>query len=301
MIPDGIILLDKKPGITSMASDNFIKKVAGTRKVGHSGTLDPFATGLLPIFTGRALKVMRYTDGYDKAYRCTAVFGTRMSTMDKDGEVTASFSLTGSNEEQEAIRNAFDQIINIKEQVPPSFSAKKINGQKAYDLARQGIEVELKPHRVTIYNLVIHSMEFIDGAYEVDFEVDCSKGTYIRTICDDVGEMTGFHAYAKTLRRTKAGPFDISNGFTEEAIKEMADRGDYSFVIPAEECLKGMPSVSLNKKQFDDVRLGRKISARDYMDFEEGIRFASYYEGRLTAIQYREGDILRIERMLAVD
>ncbi|MCQ2516426.1 MAG: tRNA pseudouridine(55) synthase TruB [Saccharofermentans sp.] len=301
MIPDGIILLDKKPGITSMASDNFIKKVAGTRKVGHSGTLDPFATGLLPIFTGRALKVMRYTDGYDKAYRCTAVFGTRMSTMDKDGEAIATYMLEGSQEEKSKILDAFEQIKTIKEQIPPSFSAKKINGQKAYDLARQGIEVELKPHKVTINNLTIHSIDFIDGSFEVDFEVDCSKGTYIRTICDDVGEATGFHAYAKTLRRTKAGPFNITNGYTEEQIKEMADREDYSFVIPAEECLKGMPSIELNKKQFDDVRLGRKISAKNYLDIEEGLRFASYFEGRLTAIQYREGDILRIERMLAVD
>jgi len=301
MIPDGIILLDKKPGITSMASDNFIKKVAGTRKVGHSGTLDPFATGLLPIFTGKALKVMRYTDGYDKAYRCTAVFGTRTSTMDKDGEVTSSYSLKGTEEEISAIKEAFGKIKDIKEQVPPSFSAKKINGMKAYDLARQGIEVELKPHPVTIYSLEIYSIEFIDGQYEVDFEVECSKGTYIRTICDDVGEATGFHAYAKSLRRTKAGPFVISNGYTEEQIKDMAEKGDYSFVIPADECLKGMTSIELSRSQYDDVRLGRKISAQNYMEIEEGLRFASYFEGRLTAIQYREGDILRIERMLAVD
>lgn len=301
MIPDGIILLDKKPGITSMASDNFIKKVAGTRKVGHSGTLDPFATGLLPIFTGRALKVMRYTDGYDKAYRCTATFGSRMSTMDKDGEVTATYTLTGSEEERESILKAFEDIKNIKEQIPPSFSAKKINGQKAYDLARQGIEVEMKPHPVKIYSLVIYSIEFVDGCFEVDFEVECSKGTYIRTICDDVGEATGYHAYAKILRRTKAGPFDVKNSYTEEQIKKMAEMEDYSFVIPAEECLKGMLSIELDKKQFDDVRLGRKISAKDYLDIEEGLRFASYFEGRLTAIQYREGDLLRIERMLAVD
>lgn len=300
MIPDGIILLDKKPGITSMASDNFIKKVANTRKVGHSGTLDPFATGLLPIFTGRALKVMRYTDGYDKAYRCVASFGNRTSTMDKDGEVTDSYVLSGSLEEIEAIKSAFLRVEDIKEQIPPSFSAKKINGQKAYELARQGIEVELKPHPVKIYSLEIYSIEYVEGSIEVDFEVSCSKGTYIRTICDDVGEMTGFHAYAKSLRRTKAGPFDISQSYTEEQIKKMAEMGDYSFVIDAKECLKGMPSINLNEKQFDDVRLGRKLSAKD-IDVDEGVRFASYYEGRLAAIQYREGNTIRIERMLAVD
>ena len=101
MIPDGIILLDKKKGITSMASDNFIKKLAGTRKVGHSGTLDPFATGLLPIFTGKALKVMRYTDDYDKAYDCTCVFGVSTTTMDPEGEVVETKTLTGSDEEFE--------------------------------------------------------------------------------------------------------------------------------------------------------------------------------------------------------
>lgn len=298
MIPDGIILLDKKKGITSMASDNFIKKVAGTRKVGHSGTLDPFATGLLPIFTGKALKVMRYTDDYDKAYDCTAVFGVRTSTMDPEGEVTASTTLTGSEEEFEAIREAFRSVSKITEQVPPVFSAKKIDGKKAYDLARHGEEVVMPSHPVKIYSLVVNDMRYEDGKIYADISVACSKGTYIRSICDDAGEITGFHAYALTLRRTKAGPFDISNAYTEEKISAMAEKEDYSFVIPRTEAMSSMPRIELDPKQFEDVKLGKKIPADKFSSLEEGLRVAAFHNDELVAVLYREEQLMRIERML---
>lgn len=298
MIPDGIILLDKKEGITSMASDNFIKRVAGTRKVGHSGTLDPFATGLLPIFTGKALKVMRYTDDYDKAYDCTAVFGVRTSTMDPEGEVTAAAVLTGSDSEYEAIRQVFQKLSSITSQVPPKFSAKKIDGQKAYDLARRGIEVEMPSHPVTINSLTVRGMRFEDGKIYADISIACSKGTYIRSICDDAGEMTGFHAHALTLRRTKAGPFDVKNAYTEEQIAELASKGDYSFVIPREECLSTMQRVELSASQFEDIRLGRKISSADFDGAVEAQRVAAFRCGELTAVIYKDGGIMRIERML---
>lgn len=298
MIPDGIILLDKKKGITSMASDNFIKKVAGTRKVGHSGTLDPFATGLLPIFTGKALKVMRYTDDYDKAYDCTAVFGVRTSTMDPEGEVTALHELKGSEEEFEAIREAFRSVAKITEQVPPVFSAKKIDGKKAYDLARRGEEVVMPSHPVKIYSLDVNDMRYEDGKIYVDISVACSKGTYIRSICDDAGEITGFHAYALTLRRTKAGPFSIEDAYTEEQISKMAEDEDYSFVISREKCMEGMTRIELNKQQFEDVKLGKKISSAGFGEYEEGYRVAAFFEDQLVAVLYREDDIMRIERML---
>ena len=298
MIPDGIILLDKKKGITSMASDNFIKRIAGTRKVGHSGTLDPFATGLLPVFTGRALKVMRYTDGYDKAYDCTAVFGVRTSTMDPEGEVTAETVLTGSEEEFAAVRNAFERLSHITSQVPPAYSAKKIDGKKAYDLARKGVEIDMPAHPVKIHSLTVNSMRFEDGRIYADISIDCSKGTYIRSICDDAGEMTGFHAHALSLRRTKAGPFDIKDAYTEEMISELSSKNDYSFVIPRETCLQQMPRVELTSSQFEDVKLGKKISSEGFGEAGEGERVVAFHRGELTAVIYKEGGIMRIERML---
>ncbi|MBR1797277.1 MAG: tRNA pseudouridine(55) synthase TruB [Clostridiales bacterium] len=301
MIPDGIILLDKKEGITSMASDNFIKKIAGTRKVGHSGTLDPFATGLLPVFTGKALKVMRYTDDYDKAYECTAVFGVRTSTMDPEGEITAVSTLTGSDEEFEAIRDAFSKLSGITSQVPPSFSAKKIDGQKAYDLARRGVEVTMPSHPVKIYSLEVRGMSFEDGRIYADISVECSKGTYIRSICDDAGEMTGFHAHALRLRRTKAGPFDIKDSYTEEQIALMSKAGDYSFVIPRDRALAHLTRIELTDKDYGDVKLGRKISASRFVDVAYGVKVAAFHRDELTAVLYKDNGVMRIERMLAVE
>lgn len=301
MIPDGIILLDKKKGITSMASDNFIKKLAGTRKVGHSGTLDPFATGLLPIFTGKALKVMRYTDDYDKAYDCTCVFGVSTTTMDPEGEVVETRMLTGSEEEFKAIRGAFEKLSQITSQVPPVFSAKKIDGRKAYDLARQGVEVEMPAHPVKIYSLDINDMRYEDGKIHADISIVCSKGTYIRSICDDAGKITGFHAHALTLRRTKAGPFDVKNAFTEEQLAEFAGKEDYSFVIPRDKAMASMDRIELNGSQYADVKLGKKISSEGFMNLEEGVRVAAYHDDELVAVLHRDHGIMRIERMLAVE
>ncbi len=220
----GIILLDKKQGITSMASDNYIKKLMGTKKVGHSGTLDPFATGLLPIFVDDALKVMRYTDSYDKGYSCVIKFGQKTDTMDLLGEVIGG-RIPDEEELSEivsgdfkVIRDAFAKVACMTEQVPPMYSAKKINGVKAYDLARQGITVELKPAPITIYSMVINYIKVEAPFIVASFDVHCSKGTYIRKICDDLGEITGLGAHAIELRRTKCGPFSIEEAYTEETL-----------------------------------------------------------------------------------
>jgi tRNA pseudouridine55 synthase len=303
---DGIILLDKKPGITSMASDNFIKKTLATKKVGHSGTLDPFATGLLPVFVGKALKVMRYTDGYDKAYRCTACFGKTTDTLDTEGEII-DVNLPSEdeleamkNDDFRVIRDAFEQLTHITEQIPPKFSAKKINGRKAYELAREGREVELKPHAVTIKSIDIISITPEAEGIFVTFDVYCSKGTYIRTLCDDAGRITGLGAHAVSLRRIASGPFRIEDAVTEEQIAEMVQAGDYSFIREAELALTGMPVYELNDKEYSDVLVGKKIKAKD--NIEPDIRYAAYHDGDLTAVLYLAEEngrrIMRIERML---
>ena len=303
MTPSGIILLDKKPGITSMASDNFIKKMCGTKKVGHSGTLDPFATGLLPVFVGDALKVVRYTDGYDKSYRCTARFGLRTDTMDSEGQVTdrkvfseEEYSDLKSSDFK-IIRDAFSELSKITEQMPPSYSAKKIGGRKAYELAREGQQIELKPCPVKIMSLVIDSIGINEGMIDVTFDVCCSKGTYIRVLCDDAGEMTGFHAHAISLRRTACGPFRVEDSFTEDQISKMVEEGDYSFLRKREEALSSMERTELSAEEFKDVKLGKKIRAAE--GIREGILYAAYHKEELAAVLKRDGDIMRIDRMLA--
>lgn len=306
----GIILLDKKSGITSMASDNYIKRLMGTKKVGHSGTLDPFATGLLPVFVDDALKVMRYTDGYDKGYYCEVKFGVRTDTMDLLGEVIGGRNpsdeeLTVVRESDfRPIRDAFAQIAAQTEQVPPMYSAKKINGVKAYDLARQGIEVELKPAPIKIYDLRVDFIKVQDGELTAGFDVECSKGTYIRKICDDLGEITGFGAHAVVLRRTKCGPFTVDEAYTEETLKDMKDAGDMSFLRNPVEALHNMPRIQVNKKTFEAIKLGKKTPAPEGVEYD--VKYAAFYEDTLAAVVYKSDEnngktVMRIERMLATD
>lgn len=310
---NGLILIDKSVSITSFGADSKIKRILSTKKVGHCGTLDPFATGVLPVCFGKGLRYVRYTDGYDKAYFCKAVFGKTTDTLDTEGEVISTNIPEGKvlesliNSDYKVIRDAFAEISKITEQVPPKYSAKKINGKKAYELARQGIEVELKPSKVKIHELNIIGIEIVDGLIEVSFEVYCSKGTYIRTICGDVGAMTGFGAYAKELRRIKVGPFDLSKAYTLEQIEEMASNEDYSFILDASKIADFMPVLTLNDTATSMVKCGKKLNAKYFTaeleGHEEGTLFRAMHGDELIATMYEcieDGKhVLRIERMLA--
>lgn len=310
---NGLILVDKMESITSFGADSRIKRVLSTKKVGHCGTLDPFATGVLPVCFGKGLRFVRYTDGYDKAYFCKAVFGKTTDTLDTEGEVISENVPEGEvlkalvDSDFKMIRDAFEKVALTTEQVPPKYSAKKINGQKAYELARKGIEVELKPNKIKIHKLEIKSIEIVDGLIEVAFEVYCSKGTYIRTICGDAGNITGFGAYAKELRRIQVGPFDLTKTYTLDEIERMAAEGDYSFIIDASSIVDYMPKINLNEKQTEMVKCGKKLNAKfheaELNGIVPGTLVRAMYGDQLIATMYEcEEDgkrILRIERMLA--
>lgn len=313
MIPSGLILIDKKEGITSMATDSFVKRTLSTKKVGHHGTLDPFATGLLPVYVGPSLKFVRYADDFDKKYICVARFGAVTTTLDTEGEVIGGHKPTTDELEElqstdyKVIRDAFESMTKVTSQVPPKYSAKKINGHKAYELARAGKEVELKAHEVKIYSIDILRITPVDDTFEVEFEVHCSKGTYIRTICDDVGKLVGYGAYATSLRRTMCGMFDVKDAYTEEQISKMAESEDYSFLTDASRTLDFMPELVLNEKQNNDVRLGRKISSKPFDNitaaFDSEQKYRATYNNQVVAVLYKSEDngreIMRIERMLA--
>lgn len=310
---NGLILLDKSVGMTSFGADTKFKRLLQTKKVGHCGTLDPFATGVLPVCFGKGLRFVRYADKYDKAYFCKAVFGKTTDTLDIEGEVVSENIPSGEvldslvSSDYKLIRDAFEEISHITMQTPPKYSAKKINGQKAYELARKGIEVELKPNKVTIHKLDVIDISVVDGLIEVSFEVYCSKGTYIRTICDDVGKITGFGAFAKELRRIEVGPFDLSKTYTMEQIEEMASREDYSFILDASKIVDYMPVLKLNATAASMVKCGKKLNAKYFTEElesnEPGTLFRAMHEDKVIAVMYEslEDDkhVLRIERMLA--
>ncbi len=313
MIQDGFILVDKPEGWTSFKTDRFVGNLLGTRKVGHLGTLDPFATGLLPVFVGKGLKFLRFCEGFDKGYSCKCIFGAKTDTMDKTGDIISE-NYPSEEELSELektdyriIRDAMEKVRNTKEQLPPAYSAKKIDGRKAYELARKGEMPDLKPVPVNVYSLNITDISKPEKGLAVDFDCQCSKGTYIRTICSDLGDITGYGAYADSLRRTVNGQFNVKDAFTPEELQKMADEGDFSFVRDASETISFLPEIKLDTKQAKDIGFGRKIafpvSSKDPGD--DRIYYRATFEGRLIAVVYpalENGTLLmRIERLYAHD
>ena len=294
---NGIILIDKGSGITSMSVDVCVRKTLNIRKAGHLGTLDPFATGMLPVFAGDALKVLRYCEDFDKCYICTARFGYATDTLDCDGDIIAENYPDGKTMEElertdyKAVREAFSKIESITSQMPPKFSAKKIGGKKAYELARLGrddvLEKSLKPHKVKIHSIDIINISRWEKGFDVKFRVSCSKGTYIRTIADDVGKATGFYATAMSLRRIKEGPFDIGLAVTEEKMKEMAAVGDYSFILPTDTALEHIPKIMADAKTADDISHGRKVPIERFSGQNVPLdcpRFRVMYNDKMLAV-----------------
>lgn len=313
MIQDGFILVDKPEGWTSFKTDRFVGKLLGTRKVGHLGTLDPFATGLLPVFVGKGLKFLRFCEGFDKGYSCKCIFGATTDTMDKTGEFTSENYPSEdvlaelANTDYAAIREAILKVKNTKEQLPPAYSAKKIDGVKAYELARKGEMPDLKPASVTIYKLDITDISRPEKGLAIDFDCECSKGTYIRTICSDLGDITGFGAYADSLRRTINGQFSVKDAYTPEQLEKMVSEGDFSFVRDASETISFLPEIKLDPKQAKDIKFGRKIAFPFKVEIEgdERIYYRATFEDSLIAVVFpsvENGElIMRIERLYAHD
>lgn len=313
MIQDGFILVDKPEGWTSFKTDRFVGGLLGTRKVGHLGTLDPFATGLLPVFVGKGLKFLRFCEGFDKGYSCRCIFGARTDSMDKTGEFISENYPTESDLDElsrtdyKTVRDAFLKVKAIKEQLPPAYSAKKIDGKKAYELARKGELPDLKPAPVTIYSLDITNIEVPEKGLAVDFDCLCSKGTYIRTICSDLGDITGYGAYADSLRRTVNGQFNVKDAFTPDELQKMVEAGDFSFVRDASETIAFLPEIKLDAKQTKDIMFGRKIAFPFDVktEGEERIYYRATSEGKLIAVVFpavEKGElVMRIERLYAHD
>lgn len=213
--PEGVLLVDKDPGFTSHNAVALCRRILNTKKVGHCGTLDPMATGLLMVVIGKATKLQDRLMGEDKEYTATLKLGIETNSQDADGEVVAvkpTGGITGQD-----VRAAFDHFLGAFEQVPPMFSAVKINGVPCYKLARKGKEVERKARPVQVYDYDITRID-LDAA-EVDFRVHCSKGFYVRTYAHDIGQQLGCGAHLTALRRTRSGCFRVGDAITVPELK----------------------------------------------------------------------------------
>ncbi len=253
---NGILLLDKPLGITSNAALQEVKRLFRAAKAGHTGNLDPLASGMLPICLGEATKFSVYLLDADKVYLGSCKLGIRTTTADAEGEIIETRPVPELTEAQ--VEVVLEQFRGEIEQIPPMHSAIKQNGQPLYKLARQGIEVERQPRKVTIHELTLTRLQ----GDELELYVHCSKGTYIRTLVEDIGAALGCGAFLSGLRRTRVGPFPEEAMVTMEALRAEAQEGAEQLdrhLLPADHALGGYPGVTLTESSLFYVRQGQAV------------------------------------------
>ncbi|MFC1747254.1 tRNA pseudouridine(55) synthase TruB [Pseudomonadota bacterium] len=241
---NGILLLDKPNGMTSNAALQKVKRLFNANKAGHTGSLDPIATGVLPICLGEATKVSGYLLDSNKGYIVTIKLGVRTSSADIEGEVIETRPVPEIADSH--LSEVLNSFLGDIQQTPPMYSALKVDGKPLYKLARQGIEIERKSRQVTIYSIDLLAKR--DD--ELELAVLCSKGTYIRTLSEDIGEVLGCGAHVTVLRRTIVGGFELENTITLEHLEELAQKegceGLDQHLRPVDSALKGWPELVLN-------------------------------------------------------
>lgn len=254
---NGILLLDKPVGISSNAALQEVKHLFKAAKAGHTGNLDPLASGMLPLCFGEATKMSAYLLDADKVYVGTCKLGIRTTSADAEGEVIETREVPPLTEA--LVLEVLERFKGEIEQIPPMHSALKLNGQPLYKLARQGIEVERQPRKVTIYALDLLEL----GSDELKLHVHCSKGTYIRTLVEDIGEALGCGAFLSQLRRTKVGPFQEEGMITLDALHQQAEsEGVESLdhhLLPMDHALGGYPEIKLTENSLFYVLQGQAV------------------------------------------
>jgi len=266
---DGVINVLKPKGITSFDVVRDIRKIAKIKKVGHTGTLDPLASGVLPVCIGKATKIVDYIMEGTKTYRVEMKLGTTTDTYDREGTVLEEKEVSVSPTE---VEKAIEKYKGDIKQVPPMYSALKVNGRKLYDLARKGIEVEREARKIQIHDICILS---IDMPYII-FDVKCSKGTYIRSLCFDIGNDLGSGAIMWNLERLEASPFNIKVAIKLEDLNEENIK---QFITPIDEALKDYEKLYLDKKFEKLVLNGVILKDRRVLDnIEENKLYRTYIE-----------------------
>ncbi len=257
---NGIINVLKPPGMTSHDVVSFIRKTINIKRVGHTGTLDPNATGVLPICIGKATRVVQYFDDFKKVYRAELTLGYETDTQDKYGDIIGSTNISDTTFED--IEKVFDMFKGKINQVPPMYSALKHKGRKLYELAREGKTVERKPREIVIHDIRI--LKNYDNK-RILFDVECSKGTYIRTLCNDIGKELGTFGCMTFLLRSQVGDFKIEDSYTIEEIQEYASSNTLdSILIPIDSAIKHFNSINLDKDYYDTLKNGGKIELSNY-------------------------------------
>lgn len=291
--PSGILIINKHAGATSHDIVNRIRKLYNTKRVGHTGTLDPDATGVLVVLVGRAAKAAEYLVSDTKKYRATLRLGLTTDTEDASGEV---LTVCDSIPNEETVKKICAYFVGKIKQIPPMYSALKKGGQKLCDLARKGIVVEREAREVTVFELVCFPAE-TDSDYILD--VFCSSGTYIRTLCADIGNALGCGGIMATLQRTYAGGFSIEDSITVKELEEMSEEERFARLLPTESLFDTLPKVTLSDFYEKLCRNGCEIYQKKInvsFDIEQRIRVADK-SGNFFALgqvkEYEEGTAIK--------
>lgn len=292
--PDGVLVVHKPAGPTSHDIVGLVRRLAGTRRIGHGGTLDPFASGVLPLFLGAATRLAEYHLGRDKRYRATVCFGASSTTDDLEGELTRA----GKAPDQAAVEAALAGFRGTIEQRPPDFSAVKIGGRRAYAMARAGITPELRPRTVTIQALELLSWDATDADRPIGtIDLSCSAGTYVRSLARDLGAATGSAAYLGSLVRTSSGSFGLEDAVSVETIREAATRsgaaGVAGLLRPVDAGLEWMARATVSKEEIPRLLQGQAVRPADPSpgQDDEPVRVTDV-AGRLLAIgSIRDGQV----------
>ncbi len=294
----GIINVYKEAGYTSFDVVARLRGILKIKKIGHTGTLDPDATGVLPVCVGKATKLCDMLTDKDKVYECVMLLGTETDTYDMSGKILERKSVTVNEKE---VEDAINSFVGDIMQVPPMYSALKVNGKKLYELARAGKEVERRPRPVTIFSIDILEMNLP----EVSIRIHCSKGTYIRSLCHDVGQVLGCGCAMKSLIRTRVSIFDISDARTLDEIQRIVNNGNLDgimmpidqafdsygtvFVIPTEESIKQAVNGCIIPVE--------QVFAESISSFENGVKYRMYLpDNRFLGIYTYTDNIFKLEK-----
>ena len=279
---NGIIIIDKPISKTSHDMVGFVRRLTGIKKVGHTGTLDPQATGVLPVCIGNATKACELLTCENKAYRAELALGMTTDTLDAEGEILTEQPVLCTEEE---IKEVIESFVGEIEQIPPMYSAIKKDGKKLYELARQGISIEREKRKVTI-----HSIEILEIDMEretVIFEVSCSKGTYIRTLCEDIGLKLGCGAYMNKLTRTKSGNFELNNAYSPEQLRKLYEEDRFrELLIPVDKVFEIYPRITVNEREKGFIVNGVRVR-------QKGLK-----EGQIYRVYDENSDFLCLSRLI---
>ena len=297
---NGVLNVYKEQGFTSHDVVAKLRGILKTKKIGHTGTLDPDAVGVLPVCIGKATKLCDLITDWGKTYEAVMLLGTTTDTLDISGKIVAQSEVNVSEVD---VLKACNEFIGEYEQIPPMYSALKHNGQKLYELARAGVEVERKPRRVVINSLRVNDINLEDDVKTVTITVDCSKGTYIRTLCDDIGKKLGCGACMMSLKRTRVGDFVIDDTLTLNQIAALALKGEIEdYIVSIDEMFSDYRKLTVdavyNRLLYNGNKLPLEAIVSDGGEFLDMEKFRIYdAEGSFVGIYKYIGGQFVLEKM----